>query len=74
VLGHIQRGGVPTAADRILATRLGVAAVEMVLKKEFGRMAVLRGVKVASIPLADAAGITKRLDPALLRVAKVFFS
>jgi 6-phosphofructokinase len=73
VLGHIQRGGTPTAADRILATRLGVAAVDMVLKKEFGRMAVLRGTKIASIPLGDSAGITKRLDPALLQVARVFF-
>lgn len=73
VLGHVQRGGTPTASDRILATRLGVAAVEMVLKKEFGRMACLRGTKIASIPLKDAAGATKRLDPALLRVARVFF-
>lgn len=73
VLGHIQRGGVPTAGDRILATRLGVAAVEMVLKKEFGRMAVLRGTQIASIPLNASAGATKHLDPALLKVARVFF-
>ncbi len=73
VLGHVQRGGPPTASDRILATRLGVTAVDMVLKKEFGRMAVLRGSRIASIPLEHAAGVTKRLDPALLRVARVFF-
>jgi len=73
VLGHIQRGGVPTASDRILATRLGVAAVEMVLKKKFGRMVVLRGTKIDSIPLGDSAGSTKYLDPTLLKVARVFF-
>jgi len=73
VLGHIQRGGTPTAFDRVLATRLGVKAVELVKKQQFGRMVVLRGNQILSIPIASAAGKLKTVDLEIARVAKVFF-
>lgn len=74
VLGHIQRGGTPTAADRVLATRLGVAAVEMAEKKEFGRMAVLQGNRIASLPIAESAKYTKPVDPETSRLCRIFFN
>ena len=73
VLGYIQRGGSPTAYDRILATRLGVHAVEMIIRGEFGHMAALRGTEMASIPLDEVAGKTKFLDEKIYRTAEVFF-
>ncbi len=54
VLGHIQRGGSPTAFDRVLATRYGLGAVDLVHKGEFGCMVALRGTRIVSIPLAEA--------------------
>src|SRR3977135_4513663 len=54
VLGHIQRGGSPSAFDRVLATRYGLGAIDMVHRGEFGKMAALRGNKIISIPLAEA--------------------
>jgi 6-phosphofructokinase len=54
VLGHIQRGGSPSAFDRVLATRYGLGAIDMVHRGEFGQMAALRGNKIVSIPLAEA--------------------
>jgi 6-phosphofructokinase 1 len=63
VLGHIQRGGTPTAFDRILGTRLGVAAVDLVAQKGFGRMVCLRTPNIESVPLAEAVGQLKRVDP-----------
>ncbi|MFO1519127.1 MAG: ATP-dependent 6-phosphofructokinase [bacterium] len=73
VLGHVQRGGTPTAFDRILATRLGVHAVELVAKKQFGRMVSFQGNRILSIPILQAAGKLKTVDPEFSRVAKVFF-
>ena len=72
-LGYVQRGGSPSAFDRVLATRFGVKAFEMVLDKEWGRMAALRCAKVVSIPLDDAVRRIKRLDDEIYRVAEVFF-
>ena len=54
VLGHIQRGGTPTAHDRVLATRFGVFACDLVARGDFGKMAALRGYEVEAVPLADA--------------------
>ncbi|MFL5442702.1 MAG: 6-phosphofructokinase, partial [Myxococcales bacterium] len=54
VLGHIQRGGTPTAFDRVLATRFGVQAADMVHKGEFGKMASLRGNQIVAVPLSEA--------------------
>ena len=56
VLGHLQRGGSPTAADRILATQLGAKAVEAVMAGEFGRMVAVRGGKITTVSLKTAAG------------------
>jgi 6-phosphofructokinase 1 len=73
VLGHIQRGGTPTAFDRVLATRFGVHAADMVARGEFGKMAALRGNQIASVPLQEATAQLKTVDPALYAVAEVFF-
>ena len=71
-LGHVQRGGTPTATDRILATRYGVKAADMVMEGEFGRMAVLHGTEMTSIPLEEVEGI-KTVDLGYLEMAKTFF-
>jgi phosphofructokinase-like protein len=66
VLGHIQRGGSPTAFDRVLATRYGLGAIDMVHRAEFGRMAALRGNKIVSVPLAEATGTNRRVDQEMM--------
>jgi 6-phosphofructokinase 1 len=73
VLGHIQRGGAPTAHDRVLATRFGVHACDMVAKGEFGKMAALRGNDIISVDLADATRELKRVPREFFEVAQVFF-
>lgn len=73
VLGYTQRGGVPTAYDRLLATRLGVKAVDMVRAGEFGYMAALQGQHMVSVPIAHAVSCIKRLDDELYETARVFF-
>lgn len=72
-LGHIQRGGSPSAYDRVLATRYGIVAVEMIRAGEFGRMAALRGTKIETVPLEEVAKSTKTVDPDLYEIAEVFF-
>jgi phosphofructokinase-like protein len=62
VLGHLQRGGSPTAFDRWLATRYGAAAVRTAAKAAFGRMVALRDGKVIDIPLSEALAVPKRVD------------
>lgn len=72
-LGHVQRGGTPTAFDRVLATRFGAAAVEAVHDRDFGVMVALSGGKIERVPLSDAVGHSKTLDLHLLSdVAAVF--
>lgn len=73
ILGHIQRGGTPTAYDRVLATRYGVGAVDMIAKGNFGKMVAIVGNQLSSVPLEKAIGTTKTLDPDIYDVAKVFF-
>jgi 6-phosphofructokinase 1 len=73
VLGHVQRGGTPTAFDRVLATRFGVAAIDAVHDGDFGRMVALRGGLIVRVPLDEAVGVLKLVDPALYDVARVFF-
>ncbi len=73
VLGHLQRGGTPTAFDRILATRLGVAAVDLVKDGVFGRMVALQGNRITHIPLEEGVKEIKQVDMDLYRVAEVFF-
>ncbi|MEM3700774.1 MAG: 6-phosphofructokinase [Candidatus Bathyarchaeia archaeon] len=73
VLGHIQRGGSPTAFDRILATRFGIAAVDFVNERKFGHMVALQGNKIVSVPLRDVVGKRKTVNLELYEIAKVFF-
>ena len=73
VLGHIQRGGTPTAFDRILGTRFGVKAVELVNLKKFGRMVALVGNKIIDVPIEEAVAALKTVDMDLYEIAKVFF-
>ena len=73
VLGHIQRGGSPTAFDRILGTRFGVRAVELVKAKRFGRMVALAGNKIIDVAIVDAVSVLKTVDMGLYEIAKVFF-
>jgi phosphofructokinase-like protein len=73
VLGHIQRGGAPTAFDRVLATRFGVAAVDLVVRKDFGKMVSLSGNQIRAIPLAEAVSGLKTVDSNLYDIAKIFF-
>ena len=63
VLGHLQRGGSPTASDRILATRFGVKAVEQAIKGPWGTMVALRGQEIVCVQLAQAVQQLKRIDP-----------
>jgi 6-phosphofructokinase 1 len=73
VLGHIQRGGSPTAFDRVLGTRFGIKAVELVLEGKFGRMVSLQGNKIVDVPIEQATGTLKTIDMELYDVAKIFF-
>jgi 6-phosphofructokinase 1 len=72
-LGHVQRGGTPTAFDRVLATRFGVAAIDAVHDKAWGTMVALQGSSVVRVPLSVAVGELKLVDPELYDVARVFF-
>jgi phosphofructokinase-like protein len=71
-LGHVQRGGTPTATDRVLATRYGIKAAELIEERRFGEMAALRGGEMTSVPLAEVEGL-KRVDLAYLKLAGTFF-
>jgi 6-phosphofructokinase 1 len=71
-LGHVQRGGTPTATDRLLATRYGVHAADLVMAGETGRMVALHGTEMTSVPLAEVDGI-KTIDLRYLELAKTFF-
>jgi 6-phosphofructokinase len=74
ILGHIQRGGTPTAYDRVLATRFGIAAIDAVHDGAFGSMVALRADAIVRVPLAEAVGELKLVDPDLFHgVAEVFF-
>ena len=73
VLGHLQRGGSPTAFDRILGTRFGVKAVELVLAGRFGTMVSLQGNKIVDVSLEEGTGQLKTVDRELYDVAKIFF-
>lgn len=69
VLGHIQRGGTPSSFDRVLATRYGLGAIDMVHRGEFGKMAALRGNHIVSVPLSDAISTNRKVDAEMLEVA-----
>ncbi|MDQ4131476.1 MAG: ATP-dependent 6-phosphofructokinase [Actinomycetota bacterium] len=71
-LGHLQRGGTPTATDRLLATRYGVRAAEMVLVGDLGQMVAVRGTDLTGVPLSEVRGL-KPVDLAYLELARTFF-
>ncbi len=74
ILGHVQRGGTPTAYDRVLSTRFGIAAIDAVHDGAFGSMVALRADRIVRVPLAEAVGELKTVDPELYHgVAEVFF-
>ena len=74
VLGHIQRGGTPTAFDRVLATRFGIAAIDAVHDDAFDQMVALQAGEIVRVPLEAAVGELKTVDPDLFHgVAEWFF-
>jgi ATP-dependent phosphofructokinase / diphosphate-dependent phosphofructokinase len=73
ILGHVQRGGTPTATDRVLATRYGIAAIDLAAQGRWGSMVSLRGASIVDVPLDDAVAELKRVPPELYAVAEVFF-
>jgi phosphofructokinase-like protein len=73
VLGHLQRGGSPTAFDRVLATRYGIAAIDLVHKGQFGRMVALQGNEIVSILLKDVIDKRKTVNLEFYEMSKVFF-
>lgn len=73
ILGHIQRGGSPTAYDRVLGSRFGVHAVEMVKEGKFGRMAALKGTEILDIPIQEAVESLKTVSDDFYDVARTFF-
>ncbi|MFI0721096.1 6-phosphofructokinase [Streptomyces sp. NPDC021224] len=73
VLGHVQRGGTPSAFDRWLATRFGLHAVEAVRDGDFGTMVALRATDIVRVPIGDATARIKTVEPALYAEAGVFF-
>jgi 6-phosphofructokinase 1 len=73
VLGHVQRGGSPTARDRVLATRYGLKAADLVHEGNFGRMAALHGDAIVDVSLAEATAELKTVPPEWYDVARAFF-
>lgn len=73
VLGHVQRGGTPSAFDRWLATRFGLHAIEAVRDGDFGKMVALRGTDVVRVPIAEAVAELKTVPPELYEEVSVFF-
>lgn len=74
VLGHVQRGGSPTAFDRVLATRYGVAAVDFIHADKYGVMAALKGTHIEAVPLSVVVGSLKTVDDETYDIARVFFA
>jgi 6-phosphofructokinase 1 len=73
ILGHLQRGGTPTAFDRILSTAFGVHAMDLVVRKEFGKMPALTNGRIQTVSLESAVAKLKTLSPDLYKLAQVFF-
>jgi len=71
-LGHLQRGGSPSAYDRVLGTRLGIHAARLAIQKDFGKMVALRGLHIVAVPLAEAVGTMRTLYPEFLDEAGEF--
>jgi len=73
VLGHLQRGGSPTVFDRVLATRMGVYAVDLIKEGKFARMVSLQGDKIVDVPLAEIAHKRREVDQELVDLARIFY-
>jgi 6-phosphofructokinase 1 len=73
VIGHVQRGGTPSAFDRWLATRFGLHAVTAVYERDFGVMVALRGTDIVRVPLSEGTGTLKTVDPSQYTEAEVLF-
>ena len=73
MLGHVQRGGSPTARDRVLATRYGLKAADLVHEGKFGRMAALHGDAIVDVSLAEATKELKTVPAEWYESAKAFF-
>jgi 6-phosphofructokinase len=73
VLGHVQRGGSPTPRDRVLATRYGLKAADLVQENQWGMMAALQGDVIVAVPLAEAVAELKTVPPGWYDVARAFF-
>jgi 6-phosphofructokinase 1 len=73
ILGHVQRGGTPSAFDRLLATRMGAYAADAIGRGESGIMTALRGQEIIGVPLEEVAKGIRTLDPKLYEMAKAFF-
>ena len=73
VLGHVQRGGTPTAYDRVLSTRFGLHAIDAVHERDFGKMVALRGTDIVRVPLIEGTGELKVVSPEEYAEAEVFF-
>jgi len=73
VLGHLQRGGTPSAADRVLATRFGVTAADLASEGTFGVMVAARGTEMVPVPLSEACEGVRGVPPELYNVAETFF-
>jgi 6-phosphofructokinase len=73
VLGHIQRGGTPTAFDRVLATRLGVAAIDAASEERWGMMPALRSMRIELVPLRDAVAELRTVPDEEYEAARAFF-
>ena len=73
VLGHVQRGGTPTAFDRVLATRFGLAAIDAATNGQWGTMTALRGRNIELVPLGEAVSELKTVPPDYYEMAAAFF-
>ena len=73
VLGHIQRGGSPTAFDRVLSTRFGLSAISAIHEGDFGKMVALHGTNIARVPLASATTELKVVKPEFYAESEIFF-
>jgi 6-phosphofructokinase 1 len=73
VLGHIQRGGTPTAFDRVLATRFGLQAIDSVRDQQYGVMVALRGTDIVRVPLIEGTGVLKTVPAERYDEVRTFF-
>jgi 6-phosphofructokinase 1 len=73
VLGHVQRGGSPTAFDRVLGLRYGIKAVDLINEGKLGHMVCLKGNQITSIPLVEAMTQLKYVDEEWVRTAEIFY-